>query len=61
MPRNGKVDFFGDQAMIRLGGGGGPALAGAAFHVLSLQQAYRDPTTKVGRTNGGVNAKLSCL
>jgi hypothetical protein len=34
-------------------------LAEAAFHVLSRQQAYRDPTTKVGRTNGGVNANLS--
>jgi transposase len=34
-------------------------LAEAAFHVLSRQQAYRDPTTKVGRTNGGVNATVS--
>jgi hypothetical protein len=34
-------------------------LAEAAFHVLSRQPGYRDPTTKVGRTNGGVNATLS--
>ena len=34
-------------------------LAEAAFHVLSHQRAYRDPALKVGRSNGGVSAKLS--
>jgi hypothetical protein len=34
-------------------------LAEAAFHVLSRQQAYRDPTNTSGSDQRGVNAMLS--
>jgi len=34
-------------------------LAEAAFHVLSRQQAYRDPATAVGSDQGGVSAMMS--